>query len=241
MANNTPLATNVTNKEIELIDEEVESNFEEDELEVDIEGDIEFMDDLDDEIYDTKEGILDEDMSKSYTKSIHQTESQVNQNMNTDSNNLDSLEVGDGMNHGSIKDAMKESLEEATFNSLDIIPSISTKKNMIPDAGVLSVVNSNNGKRIAVSREVHNGLGNPMALQFGFINGGIVIGENLGDTFTLYELKKLGAKHMIYNKELVEQVTNHCNLDFTNCTSFTFSKVTYQKMNDSIVAIIGNN
>ncbi|MFD2679258.1 hypothetical protein [Bacillus seohaeanensis] len=135
-----------------------------------------------------------------------------------------------------------EDIEELDFNLDDVTPSISKTVSRIPEAGVLSVVNSkDNGKRVAIARDVHQKLSEPSSLQIGFMNNCMLLGKQLGDTYTSYPLRKQGAKQMIYSKALVEQITNHFQLDFSNRTSITFHSVTYKKMNDQVIAIISKN
>lgn len=136
------------------------------------------------------------------------------------------------------EEEQKEELEEFKFSFDEIIPSISNPVNRIPEAGVMSVVNSKNGKRVSIAKDVIESIGQPASIQVGFIDTRIVVGEYLGEAYTSYTLKKQGAKHIIYNKDLVEQVTNHYQLDFTNRTSVTFPKATYQRRDEMRVAII---
>ena len=133
----------------------------------------------------------------------------------------------------------EEELEEADFAISDLIPSISTVVSRIAEAGVLSVINSNNGKRVSFSSEIYERLKQPTTLQVAYLESQMVIGQHLGDEHPSYYLKKQGAKRVIYNKELVDQITKYCSLDFTNRTSITFPSATYQKMNGNIVAVIG--
>jgi hypothetical protein len=139
------------------------------------------------------------------------------------------------------EDEKQPEREEVKFKFGDYTPSITKKVNKIPDAGVMSVVNSINGKRVSMSRDVHEQLGEPASVQIGFMKQGMVIGQYLDDTCTSYELRQQGAKHIIYRKELVEQITKHCKLDFTNRTSITFPEATYQKLNGQVIAIISMN
>jgi hypothetical protein len=133
----------------------------------------------------------------------------------------------------------QEELEEAVFDSTNLVPSISKSINRIPEPGVVSIVNSKkNGKRVAIASDVHSRLNQPQCLQVGFIDGNLVLGEYLGDEYTSYTLKKQAAKYIIYSKELVEQITEHCELDFSKRTSITFPKATYLKMAGEVVAII---
>jgi len=111
--------------------------------------------------------------------------------------------------------------------------------NRFPNAGVASLVNSEkNGKRFILSREVHEKLGEPESVQVGYKDNQIIISERIADNYTSYGLKRQGAKQIIYNKELVEQMTDLFELDFSARTCITFSEVSYENLNDAIIAII---
>lgn len=132
----------------------------------------------------------------------------------------------------------EEMLEEFEIPIGELIPSISNPINRITEAGVLSVVNSKNGKRVSIAKEVMEQIGQPTSIQIGFVDTRMVIGEYLGEAYTSYEVKVQGTKRIIYNKDLVEQITNHYKLDFSSRTSVTFSTATYKRMAGERVAII---
>lgn len=135
-----------------------------------------------------------------------------------------------------------EQLEDASFLLEELLPSVSNPVNRIPAPGAVSIVNSEkNGKRVSIAAKVHDKLNEPETLQVGFIENNMVLAECLGDGYTSYSLKKQGAKHIVYSKDLVEQITEHCELDFTDRTSITFYKATYQRLNGQIIAIISMN
>jgi len=162
---------------------------------------------------------------------------EANQDKEADSSNETGRDKKDETNGKTTED--QEELEEITFDPSNVVPSVAKLVNRIPEAGVLSVVNSEkNGKRVSISSEVMNRLKNPETLQVGFLEGNLVIGRSLGDSYTSYTLKKQGAKQIIYSKELVEQMTDLCELDFSERTSITFPKASYQKMNDEVVALV---
>ncbi|MED0665947.1 hypothetical protein P4T04_06400 [Bacillus badius] len=157
----------------------------------------------------------------------------------------DDIELPDSMDFDeSVQDSdpteedMEDELEEAAFDFSELVPSVSKPVNRIPDAGVLSVVNSKNGNRVSIASEVNNRLNEPNSVQVGFTEESMVIGQYLGEGYTSYDLKGQGTKRHIYSKELVEQITSHYQLDFRERTSITFSAATYQKLNGNIVAVI---
>lgn len=136
----------------------------------------------------------------------------------------------------------KEELEDTKYILTNLIPSVATVINRITKAGVVTVVKSSKSShRVSIAPEVYSNLNNPTKLQVGFVEKDLVIAEYLSDEFTSYSLKQQGAKHIVYNKELVEQISEHCELDFSSRTSITFQKVTYKNLNNQSIAIISLN
>lgn len=141
-----------------------------------------------------------------------------------------------------LEEQQEEELKEATFSLEDLTPSVTNVVNRNSYAGLLSLVKSKkNGNRASFAQLVLRALGYPKKVQIGFSDGRLFIGSYLGKEYTFYTLKEQGAKYVIYSKQLVEQIAEHCNLDFSNRTSITFTKVTYQKLNGQIIAIISLN
>ncbi|MDC0765259.1 hypothetical protein POF51_31575 [Brevibacillus sp. AG] len=108
----------------------------------------------------------------------------------------------------------------------------------VGQSGVMSVVNSKNGVRVALSKELIERLGHPKTIQIGFSDHLIAISENLGDRYTSYTMQKSGPKSIIYRSKLVKQITEKYRLDFSNRTSVTFTEVSYKSLGDKIVALI---
>lgn len=188
-----------------------------------------FTDHLDEEI----ELILEEDESTDDAEDDY-----AGEDVHTDHDDSGDDQEGQEMQEAEVTLETDE-LEELDFNLDEVVPSISKAVNRIPEAGVLTVVNSvKNGNRVAISREVHLKLGEPTALQVGFRQDCLILGQHLGDTYTTYTLKQQGAKQIIYSKELVKHITAHFQLDFSNRTSVTFHTVTYKKRDDQVIAII---
>lgn len=108
------------------------------------------------------------------------------------------------------------------------------------EAGVVTVINSErNGKRIEICNSVMTALGNPPTLNVGFIEGTMVMGESLPNCNNDYTLRQQGKKAVIYNAGLVQEVTEHFNLDFSNGrVSRTLPYVDYMDTDVCKVAII---
>ncbi|EJL46611.1 hypothetical protein T458_06045 [Brevibacillus panacihumi W25] len=121
----------------------------------------------------------------------------------------------------------------------DITPSVCHQQGRsVGKAGVMSIVHSKNGMRVALSQELMERLHHPKTVQIGYGEDRIAVSAYLGDQFTSYSMRESGTKSIIYRSELVKQITDRYDLDFSNRTSITFSDVTYKGQGKNTVAFI---
>lgn len=121
----------------------------------------------------------------------------------------------------------------------EFTPSVCTQQGrLVEKAGVMSIVHSKNGMRVALSRELMERLHHPDTVQFGFSDHQIAISGYLGDPFTSYSMNHSGTKSIIYRSELVKQITDRYMLDFSNRTSITFTEVRYKENGVNPIALI---
>lgn len=132
----------------------------------------------------------------------------------------------------------EQGFEEVDFSDFVSSQSEASGKSM-GEAGVLSIVNSDkNGRRITISKEVLAKLGYPAVVQISFTETAIAIGEELPSNDNYFNVRKYGAKGVIYSTHLVQEVVEKFDLDYSNRVSITFHKVTYTKIEGVKVAII---
>ena len=138
--------------------------------------------------------------------------------------------------------SVRENLLPKSTLSFDLIrASITNPVKRFGDAGILSVVNSKNGTRLSLSKELYEKIEFPDSVQFGFIENELIVGKTIGDDYTNYDLKSQGAKQIIYCKELISQVTESYSLDFSDRSSITVHEATYEMLNDNVIARIKMN
>ncbi len=108
------------------------------------------------------------------------------------------------------------------------------------EAGVLSIINAKTGTRLVFAATILEELGNPEELQISFDENKktIIVGEHLLGNENRYGIKKSGIKGTIYCKNLVEEITEAMNLDFSGITSITLKEVEYIKNDEDSIAII---
>jgi hypothetical protein len=104
---------------------------------------------------------------------------------------------------------------------------------------VITVVNTkSNGKRITLSGDLIEKIGYSTAIQIAVNDEGIAIGGELPDNDTYFTLRKIGRKGVVYSTELVDEITELFELDFTERSSISFYDVTYLCMEDTEVAFV---
>ena len=99
-------------------------------------------------------------------------------------------------------------------------------------------VYSKNGKRLAISDKVLVKIGKPETVQVKLSPDSIAFSGYIDPDSPNFELKKSGAKMMIYSSSLVEEIIERFSLDFESKTCLTFGDVTFAVKNGYPVAII---
>lgn len=131
------------------------------------------------------------------------------------------------------QDTMQEyKLENFTASTSKTISKISI------EAGVMSVINSKNCRRITLAKDVMSELNNPKSISISFSDDRLAVAERLPNNDNLLKVKSSGNKGVIYSSGLVSEITDKYGLDFSNRVSITFSEVKYIKNNGYTVAII---
>ncbi len=121
----------------------------------------------------------------------------------------------------------------------DFIASTSkTISKVSAEAGAMSVINSKNGRRIVLAKDVMNKLNNAEELSMSFSGNSIAVAERLPNNDNSLKVKRSGNKGVIYSAGLVSEITDKYGLDFRNRTSITFSEVNYVESDGYTVAII---
>ncbi|SDQ06757.1 hypothetical protein [Virgibacillus salinus] len=113
--------------------------------------------------------------------------------------------------------------------------------------GGLTIVYSQNGKRLSLNSTILDHLTDQSSVQIAYTETYMAIANFIAEINTNYTLGKNGKSGVIYNAALVKEIIGRYHLDFTNRTSITFpifevqeiegEKVIYIKMkpNDNIL------
>lgn len=206
--------------ELEDVTEVIDTDEKEDDISDDIELEL-LKEELD----------VDVDLSKDTVVDI---EDQNDDDFSETAEDLDSDEAEGEQDEVNVRTELPQS--NLDFTSIN--PSITNPVKRFGDAGLLSIIYSKNGTRLSLSKDLNEELNEPATVQFGFIGSELIVGEELGEEFTDYSLKKQGAKQIVYCKELIEQMKEFFELDFSTRTSVTFSDANYEILNGRIIARI---
>lgn len=103
----------------------------------------------------------------------------------------------------------------------------------------LTIVNTvKNGKRLTIADDVLEAVGATAEVQIAINDEGIAIGNGLPGDITAFALRKSGKKGVIYSTELVEELTDLFDLDFSDRSSISFPEVSYLNISDQLAAFI---
>jgi hypothetical protein len=90
----------------------------------------------------------------------------------------------------------------------------------------ISVVNTaKNGTRVSLTKALFEGLGSPKELQLVTDGDSLYIGDKIPHCTQSVPFSKGSGVNKIYNRGLVNYLTQRFKLDFTDCTSLSFRDV----------------
>ena len=133
-----------------------------------------------------------------------------------------------------------DNLEEIKESTLDaFVPSISRAVvNKSTRGGGLSVVNAKTGKRVSINKKIMDYLKIEDKIQFAFSDNEIAIGKELPNNKNYFNIKMSKGTGIVYCSELVFEITDLYNLDFSDRTSITFDNIQYQSIQGVNVVIV---
>lgn len=105
----------------------------------------------------------------------------------------------------------------------------------------ITIVKANTGNRIVLNNSIVSALGITTDIQFGYSESSsqLMIGKDLPNDFAKYNVKlQKNQSAIVYNKNLVTAIVSNFGLDFTNCTSQTFSSWTVVTQNDLDIVLV---
>lgn len=124
-------------------------------------------------------------------------------------------------------------------NLEELVASTCTDTTRAVGTGGMSVVNSQNGKRVTLNSAILSELEHRDSVQIAYTDDFIAIANYLGESNTDYSLGKSGKGGVIYNSALVQEIVTRFDLDYSDRTSITFSIADVLEGENGKVVFIG--
>ena len=112
--------------------------------------------------------------------------------------------------------------------------------------GAITIVNAegkNNGNRIMFSKELEKDLELNNEVQIAIAKDGssLMLGAMFDEEQTTYKLRRLkkgnsNSRLVLYNKKVVEEITEKMNLQFEDKVSITFYGIEYEETDNGLIA-----
>lgn len=156
--------------------------------------------------------------------------------MKEQTNELEIKKIEEGISKSNEINSIEKNKSYDLENFRPALSKTKTRSNL--KSGVISIINSNCGKRVIISASVMDKLNNTTKVSISFSDERIAIGEMLPNNTNQLNVKITGKNGVIYSAGIVNEITNLYGLDFSNRTSITFSEVEYIENEGCTVAII---
>lgn len=132
---------------------------------------------------------------------------------------------------------LEEVIDMNSLNNLEEVESSGLMKVRKPGFGV---INAPTGKRLTMPQKMYDKLKAPETVQIGLLDEDILVGEVVPKCSEshIVKQKSKGGGVCIYCAELVKAITEKYGLDFSECSSMTFSDIEYCKKNKKRIAVI---
>lgn len=128
-----------------------------------------------------------------------------------------------------IIDVQDSPIIEPKQNEFNLRPVKSRQVSRLTSEGsVLTIISTmDNGNRISIAEEVIETIGSSLKVQVAIYDDGVAISRNIPNTNNHFNLRKNGKKFVIYSKELVNEISETFELDFSNRSSISFQEESF--------------
>lgn len=137
---------------------------------------------------------------------------------------------------------MKDYLEGYVFLKAEE----TSRKKLKKGKGAITIVNAerkNNGNRITFSKDIERDLKLDNEVQIAIAEDGssLMIGAMFDEKQITYKLRRLkkgnsNSRLVLYNKKVVEEITEKMNLNFDETISITFYGIEYEETDNGLIA-----
>lgn len=128
--------------------------------------------------------------------------------------------------------------KELLINSKSVLAKNRSRSYTDSVGGALSMVNANTGKRIVMSKESYEQLGQPEKVQFALTDEELLIGKTLDNASDNFNVKNYKNKGTIYSVALVKEITEAFGLDYSDRTSITFGEASFINVTDNDLIMV---
>lgn len=106
--------------------------------------------------------------------------------------------------------------------------------------GGFGIINTSKVKRITLTKKIYSKLKEPEAVQVALLDEIVLIGEEIPNCKESHLLRQTsnGGGVCIYCAELVKAITKKYQLDFSDCSSITFSDIEYCRQDGKRIAVV---
>lgn len=126
-------------------------------------------------------------------------------------------------------DAFKQNIETRELDNINFTDEVLKKRRITPTGkpGGISLIYSNNGKKMNVGKDVYTKLDKPKTLQCGNEGEYLYLSETLKEGAVDYPVRFSQNKPVIYSAKLVEDAIINFDLEYDGCVCKTFYEVEY--------------
>lgn len=106
--------------------------------------------------------------------------------------------------------------------------------------GGFGVINAPTGKRVTLTKKIYSKLKEPEAVQVALLDEEVLIGEVIPNCKESHLVRQTsnGGGVCIYCAGLVKAITEKYQLDFSDCSSMTFSDIEYCRQDGKRIAVV---
>ena len=106
--------------------------------------------------------------------------------------------------------------------------------------GGFGVINTSRVKRVTLTKKIYGKLKEPKVVQVALLDEEVLIGEVIPNCKESHMVRQTsnGGGVCIYCAELVKAITKKYQLDFSDCSSMTFSDIEYCRQDGKRIAVV---
>ena len=131
---------------------------------------------------------------------------------------------------------LEEMIDIEELNEVEEVKGSVRKKSK----GGFGVINTSKVKRVTLTKKIYGKLKEPKTVQVALLDEIVLIGEVIPNCKESHLIRQTsnGGGACIYCAELVKVITEKYQLDFSDCSSITFSDIEYCRQDGKKIAVV---